>query len=125
VALDVLQALGLDDIPLAALAKKHEELYLPNRDDPVSLPRESSGLLLMQRVRDEAHRFAVEYNRKLRRKAGLRSSLDAIPGIGPKRRRALLSHFGSIDRIRAAPVEELAAVPGMTRRAAEQVQAYL
>ncbi len=121
----VLASLGLDDLPLASLAKRLEELYRPGQRDPVMLPRDSQALYLVQRARDEAHRFAVTYNRKLRHTAGLRSSLDEVPGIGPKRRRMLLVHFGSLARVRAASVDEIAAVPGMTRRAAEQVKAYL
>jgi excinuclease ABC subunit C len=124
-ALAVLQDLGLDDLPLAALAKRNEELFLPGRAQPVALPRDSQALFLVQRVRDEAHRFAVTFNRKLRRDAGLRSSLEEIPGIGPKRRRALLTAFGSLDAIRAASLDDLAAVSGMTRRAAEHIKAYL
>lgn len=125
VALGVLQHLGLDDVPVAALAKRHEELFLPGRRVSVYLPRDSQALYLVQRVRDETHRFAITYNRKLRQKAGLRSTLDEIPGIGPRRRRALLVHFGSLDGVRTASVDDLAAVPGMTRRAAEQVKAFL
>jgi len=125
VALAVLQSLGLDDLPLAALAKRNEELYRPGRAEPVRLPRDSQALFLVQRARDEAHRFAITYNRKLRHSAGLRSTLDDVPGIGPRRRKALLVHFGSVDAIRAASPDELAAVPGMTRRMAEQVKAYL
>ncbi len=125
VAAKVLQAFGLDDIPLASLAKRFEEVFRPGRPEPVRLPADSQALYLVQRARDEAHRFAVSYNRKLRNTAGLRSSLDDIPGVGPKRRRALLVHFGSLDRIRAASIDDLAAVPGMTRRTAEQIKAYL
>jgi excinuclease ABC subunit C len=125
VAVEVLQALGLDDLPVAALAKRHEELFLPGRRQSVYLDRDSQALFLVQRIRDEAHRFAVSYNRKLRQKQGLRSTLDEIPGIGSKRRKALLVYFGSLDAIRSAGVEDLAAVPGMTRHAAEQVKAYL
>jgi excinuclease ABC subunit C len=125
VAVAVLQTLGLDDLSVAALAKRHEELFLPRRSESVYLPRDSQALFLVQRLRDETHRFAISYNRKLRSRAGLRSSLDEVPGIGGKRRRALLVHFGSLDGIRAASVDELAAVPGMSRRAAEQVKAYL
>ncbi|NIO41651.1 MAG: excinuclease ABC subunit UvrC, partial [Burkholderiales bacterium] len=85
-------------------------------------PRNSQGLFLVQRIRDEAHRFAVEYHRKLRSKRGVASRLDQIPGIGPQRRQSLLKTFGSIEAIRQASVDELAAVPGMTRGAAEQVK---
>jgi excinuclease ABC subunit C len=125
VAVAVLQRLGLDDLPLAALAKREEELFRPGLAEPLVLPRDSQALFLVQRARDEAHRFAISFNRKLRTQDGLRSSLDAVPGIGAKRRRALLTHFGSLERIRGASIDELAAVPGMSRRAAEQVKAYL
>ena len=124
-ASEVMQALGLDDIPLVALAKRQELLYRPGHPDAVALPDASQALFLVQRVRDEAHRFAISYNRKLRSQSGLRSTLDAIPGIGPHRRRALLAHFGSIEHIKAASIDDLAAVAGMTRKAAEQVKAYL
>jgi excinuclease ABC subunit C len=124
-ALKVLQQLGLDDIPLASLAKREEELFLPGQKTAVRLPRDSQALYMVQRARDEAHRFAIGYNRKLRRNAGLRSSLDTVPGIGPKRRKALLAQFGSVDGIRNASIDELAGVSGMTRRAAEQLKAYL
>ncbi|REJ38434.1 MAG: excinuclease ABC subunit C, partial [Bacillota bacterium] len=124
-ALEVLRALNLDHIPTIALAKRLEEVYLPGRPDPLRLPDHSPGLLLLRRVRDEAHRFAVTYHRKLRAARSVRSVLDDIPGIGPRRRRALLKHFGSIEAIRSASVEELAAVPGMSRRAAEAVKERL
>lgn len=124
-AREVLQGLGLDAIPLASLAKQREQLFLPGQRDPVILPRDSQALYLVQRCRDEAHRFAISYNRKLRQSSGLRSNLDEAPGIGAKRRRALLVHFGSVDGIRNASVEDLAAVPGMTRRAAEELKAFL
>ncbi|MGD2206949.1 MAG: helix-hairpin-helix domain-containing protein, partial [Anaerolineae bacterium] len=106
-------------------AKQEEEIFVPDRIDPVRLPRASEGLYLMQRIRDEAHRFAVTYHRRLRRKRTVTSILDDVPGIGPKRRSALLKHFGSIKAIRQASVEELAAVPSMTRKAAEQVKGSL
>jgi excinuclease ABC subunit C len=98
---------------------------VPDQATPVRLPRSSEGLYLMQRVRDEAHRFAITYHRRLRRKQTVISQLDGVPGIGPKRRSALLKHFGSIDAVRAASIEELAAVQGMTRKAAEQLKASL
>jgi excinuclease ABC subunit C len=115
----------LDAVPVAALAKREEELFVPGRPEPVLLPGNSQGLFLVQRIRDEAHRFAVEYHRKLRSKRGISSQLDQIPGIGPRRRQTLLKTFGSIEAIRAASIEELAALPGMTRGAAEQVKASL
>jgi excinuclease ABC subunit C len=126
VALEVLDEFGLrDQIPAVGLAKQEEEIFVADRADPVQLPRSSEGLFLMQRVRDEAHRFAITYHRKVRGKQTIISQLDGVPGIGPKRRSALLKHFGSIDAIRAASVEELAAVPGMTRKAAEQLKMSL
>ncbi len=110
---------------VVGLAKKHEELYLPNRTDPVILPRQSQALFLVQRIRDEAHRFALKQHRSQRRKKGTASILDSIPGIGPARRRALLKSFGDIESIRNANVEELAKVPGVTRSLAERVKAQL
>ncbi|MGD9145956.1 MAG: excinuclease ABC subunit UvrC [Anaerolineae bacterium] len=126
VALEVLDEFGLrDQVPTVGLAKQEEEIFVAGRSEPVRLPRASEGLYLMQRVRDEAHRFAVTYHRKVRGKQTIISQLDGVPGIGPKRRSALLKHFGSIDAIRAASVEELAAVPGMTRKVAEQLKGSL
>lgn len=125
-ALEVLDEFDLRDaIPIVALAKREEELFLPAQSEPVILPRNSQGLFLVQRIRDEAHRFAVEYHRKLRRKQGIASQLDQIPGIGPRRRQTLLKAFGSIEAIREASVDELATLPGMTRSAAEQIKSLL
>jgi len=126
VALEVLDDFGLRDVvPAVGLAKQEEEVFLPDRSGSLRLPRTSEGLYLMQRVRDEAHRFAITYHRHVRSRQTITSQLDGVPGIGPKRRSALLKHFGSIDAIRAASVEELAAVPGMTRKAAEQLKGSL
>ncbi len=125
-ALEVLDEFELRDvISIVGLAKKEEELFLPGRSDSLMLPRNSQGLFLIQRIRDEAHRFGVTYHRNLRGKSAIRSSLDDIEGIGPKRRRALLKQFGSLDAIREATIEELAAVPGMTKTAAEKLKAEL
>jgi excinuclease ABC subunit C len=125
-ALEVLEEHGLKgEVPTIGLAKKQEEVFLPGRSEPLVLPRDSQGLYLLQRIRDEAHRFAIGYHRKLRAKKSLTSILEEIPGIGPKRRQALLKHFGSIEAIRQASVEELAAVKGMTRKAAETVRENL
>jgi excinuclease ABC subunit C len=114
----VLDELEFSEVPIVGLAKEREEIFRPGDPDPILLPRTSQGLYLVQRVRDEAHRFALGYHRKLRGKVGLRSTLDDLPGIGPKRKRELLKRFGSLQALRAASVEELATVPGMTRSAA-------
>ena len=115
----------LDKVPVAGLAKQNEELFIPNRSNPIVLPRKSQGLFLMQRVRDEAHRFAITSHRKRRTKTGLASRLDSIPGIGPARRKALLSRFGSIEKIKDAPIEDLTAIPGVTQQIAHSIKSYL
>jgi excinuclease ABC subunit C len=120
-----LDELGIDDIALVGLAKRLEEVWLPADPDPVILPRTSEGLYLLQRVRDEAHRFAITYHRAKRSKSMTRSALEGIPGLGATRRAALLRHFGSVKRLRAATLEEVAAVPGVGRRTAEVVVAAL
>lgn len=119
----VLDELGVD-IPLISLAKKNEEIYKPHINEPLVLPRRDEGLRMLQRLRDEAHRFAVEYNRQRRTRRMTSSALDNIEGVGPQRRRALLKHFGSVNGIREASLQELAAVPGMNRTVAERVFAY-
>jgi excinuclease ABC subunit C len=124
-AQEVLDELGLHDLPLAGLAKEREELFLPGRTDPVLLPPTSSALYLVQRIRDEAHRFAIAYHRDLRSKASVRSAFDDLAGVGPKRRQALLRVFGSVKRVREAPVEQIAAVPGISRALAEKIKAIL
>lgn len=124
-ALEVMQELGVDHIPVIALAKQKEEIFRPGEPEPIVLPRNSQALFLVQRVRDEAHRFALSYHRRLRRKQGVASILEEVPGIGPKRRQALLRTFGSVEGIRQASLEELLAVPSMTRPAAEKLKAYL
>jgi excinuclease ABC subunit C len=122
VAVDVLESYDLlDTVPVAALAKRREELFLPGRSRPIVLPRQSPGLFLVQRVRDEAHRFAVRHHRVRRRKAGLTSQLESIPGVGPARRKALLKTFGSVEAIRAASLEELDAVPGLPHSVAKAI----
>jgi excinuclease ABC subunit C len=126
VAVEVLQAFDLlGQVPVAGLAKQHEELFVPGCTDPILLPRRSQGLFLIQRVRDEAHRFAITSHRTQRRKVGIASQLDRVPGVGPARRKTLLKHFGSIDAIRAATVEEIAALPGIPIAVAEAVKAHL
>jgi excinuclease ABC subunit C len=124
-AKQVLDELGLHDLPLAGLAKEREELFLPGRSEPVVLPQTSSALYLVQRLRDEAHRFAITYHRTLRDRRTVRSAFDDLPGVGPKRKRELLKVFGSIKRVRDAPVEQIAAVPGISRALAERIKATL
>jgi excinuclease ABC subunit C len=125
-ALEVLDEFELRDaVPIVGLAKREEEIFLPGQPEPVILPRSSQALFLVQRIRDEAHRFGVTYHRNLRGKSAVRSSLDEVEGIGPKRRQALLKKFGSLEAIRTASIDELAAVPGMNRRIAEQLLAQL
>ncbi|MBU1661325.1 MAG: excinuclease ABC subunit UvrC [Chloroflexi bacterium] len=125
-AVKVLDEFGLrDKVPVAGLAKREEEIFLPGRERSILLPRKSEGLYLVQRIRDEAHRFAITAHRKRRSKLGLASQLDAVPGIGPARRKALLEHFGSIGAIRQATTEELAAAPKMNAGLAEAVKAHL
>jgi len=126
VAIEVLKAFDLfGQVPVAGLAKQHEELFLPGRKSPILLPRRSQGLYLMQRVRDEAHRFAIAGHRSQRRKVGIASQLDRVPGVGPARRKTLLKHFGSIEAIRAATIEEIAALPGIPVDVAEAIKAHL
>ncbi|MFD8319187.1 excinuclease ABC subunit UvrC [Kitasatospora purpeofusca] len=120
-----LDELGIDDVALCGLAKRLEEVWLPGEDDPVVLPRSSEGLYLLQRVRDEAHRFAIGYQRGKRSKRLTAGELDSVPGLGETRRQALLKHFGSLKKLRAATVDELCAVPGIGRRTAETVAAAL
>jgi excinuclease ABC subunit C len=115
----------LGRVPVVGLAKQREEIFVPGRARSVLLPRQSQGLFLMQRVRDEAHRFAVTHHRSRRRKAGVASQLDSVPGVGPARRKALLKAFGSLDAIRIASVDELAAVPGVPRTVALAIKEHL
>ena len=120
-----LMELGVNDVALCGLAKRLEEVWLPGEDDPVVLPRSSEGLYLLQRVRDEAHRFAITYQRQKRAKRLTAGALDTVPGLGETRRQALLKHFGSLKRLRTATVEEICEVPGVGRRTAEAVLAAL
>ncbi len=120
-AMEALAAADIDSVPLAALAKQNEDLYLPGRADPVRLPERSAGLYLVQRIRDEAHRFAVDYHRRLRSKSMRASRLDDISGLGEKRRTLLLRHFGSVKRIAQAQEEELVAA-GLPRPVAKNVK---
>ncbi|NEA57107.1 excinuclease ABC subunit UvrC [Streptomyces sp. SID13666] len=120
-----LAELGIEDVAVCGLAKRLEEVWLPDDDDPVILPRTSEGLYLLQRIRDEAHRFAISYQRTKRSKSMKAGALDAVPGLGETRRQALLKHFGSLKRLRAATVEQICEVPGIGRRTAETVAAAL
>ena len=124
-ALQAMQEASVTDVPAIGLAKEHEDIYIPGREQPLQLARGSQGLFLLQRIRDEAHRFAVQYHRHLRGKVATRSLLDDVPGIGPKRRKALLHRFGSIEGIKQASLDELALVPGMTKKAAETLKQHL
>ncbi len=116
-----LDALGIDDVALCGLAKRLEEVWLPGNPHPVVLPRTSEGLYLLQRVRDEAHRFAIALHRTRRSKSMTTSALDGIPGLGETRRKALLRHFGSIKRLSAATAEEITVVAGIGPRTAEAI----
>jgi excinuclease ABC subunit C len=124
-ALEVMSEYGLEGVPVVGLAKAREEIFKPGERDPVNLPLDSLGLLLMQHVRDEAHRFAISYHQRLRRREGLSSILEEIPGIGPKRRQALLKRFGSVEDIRKASLDDLATTEGMNRTVARRVREYL
>ena len=110
-------------VPVVGLAKREEEIFFPHKSDSLMLPRHSQGLYLVQRIRDEAHRYGITAHRKKRQKLGMASQLDAIPGIGPARRKALLKHFGSVDKIRAASMEELKSV--VPEDAAQSIKANL
>ncbi len=124
-AQEVMLQMGVIDVPLASLAKKEEEIFLPDSPEPVVLPRNSQALFLVQRARDEAHRFAVTYHRNLRSKSSTQSALDLVPGVGPKRKRDLVRKFGSVQGVREADVDQLASTPGMTRKLAEKIKEYL
>ncbi len=120
-----LEGLGISDVAIVGLAKRLEEVWVPGDPDPIILPRTSEGLYLLQRIRDEAHRFAITYHRQKRSKSMLESTLDDIPGLGETRRRALIRHFGSLKRLRAATTDEVTQVPGIGPRTAETIVAAL
>jgi excinuclease ABC subunit C len=125
-AVKVLDKTGLGGkIPIVGLAKQQEELFFPNKAHPLTLPRHSQGLYLLQRIRDEAHRYGITAHRKKRAKLGLASQLDSSHGIGPARRKALLKHFGTMDKIREATLEDLVELKGMNETAARSVKAHL
>ena len=124
-AVEAMLYLGLQDIQLASIAKREEEIFLPDAAEPVIMPRNSQGLFLLQRARDEAHRFAITFHRNLRGKSSVKSALDSVPGIGPKRRKMLIRTFGSVKGIREASEEQIAASPGMTEKVARQIKEHL
>ena len=124
-ALQVFLELGITSIPLASLAKENEELFVPQTPEPIVLPRTSPALFLVQRLRDEAHRFAITYHRQRRSKKSTTSALDHVPGIGPKRRQMLIRQFGSVQGVREATLEDVAAAPGMTLTLASKVKEWL
>ncbi len=120
-----LEELGIDDVAVCGLAKRLEEVWLPGEDDPVVLPRSSEGLYLLQRVRDEAHRFAIQYQRNKRGKRLKAGPLDEVPGLGESRRLALIKHFGSMKKLRQATIDQICEVPGIGRKTAETVAVAL
>jgi excinuclease ABC subunit C len=120
-----LDELGIDDVPVVGLAKRLEEVWRPGQEDPVILARTSEALYLLQRVRDEAHRFAITHHRNRRSKSMVESVLDDVPGLGEVRRKVLLRHFGSLKKLRAASVDDIAALPGFGRRSAESIAGAL
>jgi excinuclease ABC subunit C len=123
---EVLQKFGLlGKVPVVGLAKQEEEIFVPGRKESILLPRHSQGLYMVQRIRDEAHRFAITAHRNRRTRQGLASTLDTIPGIGPRRRKVLLQSFGSLDGIRSASLEQIAALPGFTDKLAHSIKAHL
>lgn len=124
-ALSAIGEAGAGFVPTASLAKENEELFIPQKAEPIILPRSSQGLQLLQRLRDEAHRFALGYHHKIHKREAFTSALDNIPGIGPKRKRALLKQFGSVRAIQEAPVGELAATGGMSQSLAKRIKEHL
>jgi len=124
-ALSAMQEVGVSSVPIASLAKENEEIFIPQKKEPIILSRQSPGLQLLQRLRDEAHRFALAYYQRVHKKGTFVSALDSIPGIGPKRKRALLKQFGSVQTIREASIEELASAKGMTESLAMKIKEHL
>jgi excinuclease ABC subunit C len=124
-ALQSLKELGLKNIQIIGLAKKEEEVFMPEREKSIMIPKNSDALHLLQRVRDEAHRFAVNYHRKLRSRRITHSMLERIPGIGPEKRKSLLKHFGSLAKIRSANQNELKKVDGISDNLAKVISEYL
>ena len=117
----MLDELGITDVAVIGLAKRLEEVWVPGEEDPVILPRTSESLYLLQRIRDEAHRFAITFHRSKRSRRMTASALDGVKGLGESRRKALVTHFGSVARLREADVEEITAVPGIGKATAQAV----
>jgi excinuclease ABC subunit C len=124
-AVSALRELGIEDQPVIGLAKRLEEVFVPGSSEALLLPRASASLRLLQTLRDEAHRFALRYHQKLRGKRTVTSELDSIPGIGPGRRQALLQQFGSVNRLRSAPVDEIALTRGISLKIARAIKEQL
>ena len=120
-AAKALRELGITDVALCGLAKRLEEVWLPNNSEPIIFPRHSESLYLLQKLRDEAHRFAINFHRSKRSKVMLESLLDEVPGLGEIRRKSLLTHFGSVTALKAATVDELASVPGIGGKMAQTI----
>jgi excinuclease ABC subunit C len=123
-AVKALEEVGMQ-VPICGLAKENEEIFLPGRPDSILLPRDSQSLFLVQRIRDEAHRFAITFHRATRSKTAFKSRLDEIPGVGPTRKKALIRTFGSVKAIQAASIEELMVVDGINRSVAENIKSTL
>jgi excinuclease ABC subunit C len=124
-ASDVMNDMEVNYIPVASIAKENEEIFISGIEGPIVLPHDSAALHLVQRIRDEAHRFALGYHRKVRSRESMRSALDDVAGIGPKRKKALLRKFGSVKAIREASIDEIAAVTGMTHALAQKLKESL
>jgi excinuclease ABC subunit C len=120
-AQEELESLGFKDQTIISLAKRLEEVYVPGLSDPITIPKASPALMLLKRIRDEAHRFAITYNRKVRTLRTIKSALDDIPGVGPAKRQLLLTEFGSVERIRQMSIEELSQLKGITPKLAEAI----
>ena len=123
--ISALKEIGVDKIPIISLAKEEEEIFFPGKSESLRLDRNSAALKLLERIRDESHRFAVTFHRELRKKGQTESLLDRAPGIGEKRRRRLLVAFGSLKKIREATEEELANIPGMNKKTAQELYQFL
>mgnify|MGYP003329704649 FL=1 len=124
-AIQVFLELGIESVPLASLAKQNEELFIPHVPEPIVLSRDSKALFLVQQTRDEAHKFAINFHRNKRSKYAFKSVMDSIPGVGPKKRSLLLSHFGSVNNIKTASIDQLSELPGINYKLARTVKRHL